>query len=104
MDHLTNSSIDDGHHDFWFAQAHKHQAASRLGCHDPKPSYMYCLDLEILEHINRNPPDTRLNPAAFNRDVRHFSTQELLHVSGHFLGSLPPGCLKEINAPWFTQD
>ena len=40
MDHLTNSSIDDGHHDFWFAQAHKHQAASRFGCHDPKPSHI----------------------------------------------------------------
>ena len=49
MDHLTNSSIDDGHHDFWFAQAYKHQAASRLGCHDPKPSYI----VQTLKSWNR---------------------------------------------------
>ena len=35
---LTHGSIDNGHHNLGFAEADKHEAASRLGCHDPKPS------------------------------------------------------------------
>ena len=38
ISNLTHGSVDNGHHNLGFTEADKHQAASRLCCHDPKPS------------------------------------------------------------------
>merc|ERR1712183_831341 len=72
--HLTHGSIDNGHHNLGFAEANKDQAASRLGCHDPKP-------------------DAGLDATALNGDIRALPAQQLPHISSHLLCALLPRCL-----------
>ena len=89
--HLAHGSIDDRHHNLWFAEAYKHQAASRPGCHDPKPwvtgSRNICRSWLL--------PDTGLHSTALDGDIRALPTQKLPHISSHLLCTLLPGCLEE---------
>ena len=51
MRDLSYCSIDNGHHNLGLAKANKNQAASRLGCHDSKPSWKETLDWKLKTYV-----------------------------------------------------